>query len=102
MTSPAPLGRQPTSTPLSSVWPPLTPAVYLRRRTGSLPFPLDAPGCRLVARARHGIWLGVRALGLGQGDEVLAPAWHHGSEIEALMRAGLRCRFYDATPSLAP
>jgi hypothetical protein len=102
MTRPEPPGRHRSWTPVSSVWPPLPPAVYLRRPTGSLPFPLDAPGCRLVARARHGIWLGVRAIGLRPGDEVLAPAWHHGSEIEALVRAGLRCRFYDATPSLAP
>jgi dTDP-4-amino-4,6-dideoxygalactose transaminase len=33
---------------------------------------------------------------------VLAPAYHHGSEIEALRRAGLVCRFYDVDPDLQP
>ena len=67
-----------------------------------LPFPLEEPGCRLFARARHGLWQAARASGLQAGDEVLAPAFHHGSEIEALMGAGLVCRFYEATESLAP
>jgi len=30
------------------------------------------------------------------------PAYHHGSEIEALERAGLRCRFYDGDERLEP
>lgn len=31
------------------------------------------------------------------------PAWHHGSEVEALARAGVGCRFYDCAPeALAP
>lgn len=67
-----------------------------------LPFPLEEPGCRLFARARHGLWQAARASGLNEGDEVLAPAYHHGSEIEALRRAGLVCRFYEATETLAP
>jgi dTDP-4-amino-4,6-dideoxygalactose transaminase len=33
---------------------------------------------------------------------VLVPAYHHGSEIEALERAGLVCRFYDVEPDLQP
>lgn len=55
-----------------------------------------------MAWARHAIWHGVKGLGLGPGDEVLVPAWHHGSEVEALLRAGLRCRFYDSTARLEP
>jgi hypothetical protein len=39
---------------------------------------------------------------LTPGDEVLVPAYHHGSEVQALVEAGLRCRFYEATASLAP
>ena len=44
---------------------------------------------------------------VGEGDHhdprgVLAPAFHHGSEIEALLRAGLECRFYEVGESLAP
>jgi CelD/BcsL family acetyltransferase involved in cellulose biosynthesis len=37
----------------------------------------------------------------GQTD-VLVPAYHCGSEVEALLRAGFRCRFYEATESLEP
>jgi dTDP-4-amino-4,6-dideoxygalactose transaminase len=88
--------------PRLSIWPPLPPTVYLRRPARSLPFPLEEPGCRVVAWARHGLWHGVRQLGLGEGDQVLVPAWHHGSEVEAFERAGLECVFYDAGDSLDP
>jgi len=89
------------SPPALSIWPPLPPFVYARRPS-TFPFPLGEPGCLLFARARHALWHGARALGLGAGDEVLAPAYHHGSEIEALLRAGLTCRFYGGDGSLAP
>ena len=42
------------------------------------------------------------SLGLGPEDEVLVPAYHCGSEIEALVGAGLRCRFYEASDTLEP
>ncbi len=84
------------------VWPPLAPASHLRRAAGTAQFPLAEPGVALFARARHGLFLGVRALGLLPGDEILAPAYHHGSEIEALVRAGLKPCFYEATETLAP
>ena len=84
------------------VHPFLSPGVYLRRPVGRLPFPLEEPGCRLYARARHGLWRALRDSGLKPGDEVLAPAYHHGSEIEALRRAGLGVRFYEATDTLEP
>ena len=82
--------------------PPLSPAVWLRRPAATLPYPLDEPGCALFARARQGLFLGVAALGMRPGDEVLVPAYHHGSEIEALERAGLRCRFYEVGKHLEP
>lgn len=85
-----------------SVFPPMPPGVWARRPARSLPFPLGEPSCRLYARARQALCNGVRALGLGPGDEVLVPAYHHGSEVEALERAGLRCRFYDVGPGLEP
>jgi dTDP-4-amino-4,6-dideoxygalactose transaminase len=56
----------------------------------------------LFSRGRHGLVAGLQALGIGHGDEVLAPAYHHGSEIEALQRSGARCVFYDAAADLAP
>ena len=33
---------------------------------------------------------------------MLVPAFHHGAEIEALIQAGVECRFYDATSNLEP
>jgi dTDP-4-amino-4,6-dideoxygalactose transaminase len=42
------------------------------------------------------------AMGLQADDEVIAPAYHHGSEVEAMLRAGLRIRFFDATDTLEP
>ncbi len=79
--------------------PPLPPTAHFHRPVRAPPYPLGEPTCRLFAWARQALWHGVRAAGLGPGEEVLVPDWHHGSEIEALLRAGLRCRFYrvDAT-----
>jgi dTDP-4-amino-4,6-dideoxygalactose transaminase len=86
--------------PRLAVWPPLPLTAYLgRART---PFPLDDRPCVLNALGRHGLWHGVRALGLAPGDEVLVPAYHHGSEIEALAQAGLECRFYETSETLEP
>ena len=56
----------------------------------------------MFSRARHGLLHGLRALGIVRGDEILAPAYHHGSEVEALERAGARCVFYDCDEALAP
>ena len=56
----------------------------------------------LFSRARHAILAGARALELRPGDEILVPAYHHGSEIEALVRAGLVPRFYEASETLEP
>jgi dTDP-4-amino-4,6-dideoxygalactose transaminase len=85
-----------------SIYAPLSPSVYLHRRRRSAPFPLDQPGCRLFAQARQGLWHALGACGLAEGDEVLAPAYHHGCEIETLRRAGLRCRFYDVGETVEP
>ena len=90
------------SVPRLDVWPPLPLGVYMRRPSRGLPFPLDEQGCALFERGRHGLWHGLRALGFAAGDEVLVPAYHHGSEVEALVRAGLVCRFYEAGEALAP
>ncbi|MBW3602600.1 MAG: DegT/DnrJ/EryC1/StrS family aminotransferase [Actinobacteria bacterium] len=79
-----------------------SPLAHVRRPARRPPYPLAHPDCRLYARARHGLWHGVRALGLRPGDEVLVPAYHHGSEVEALARAGLGRRYYAGTPALEP
>jgi CelD/BcsL family acetyltransferase involved in cellulose biosynthesis len=67
-----------------------------------LPFPLGDPRCRLYTRGRHALWHGLRASSLTAGDSVLAPAYHHGSEIEVLARLGIDCRFYGLTDQLEP
>jgi dTDP-4-amino-4,6-dideoxygalactose transaminase len=84
-----------------SVLPPLPLSVHLRRPCHR-PFPLDEAGCSLHALGRHAIWQGVKTLGLTAGDEILVPAYHHGSEIEALVRAELGCRFYGLAEGLEP
>jgi CelD/BcsL family acetyltransferase involved in cellulose biosynthesis len=88
--------------PFVRIWPPLPPSVYVRRPRESLPFPLEEESCEIFVNARHGLLHGARALGLERGDEVLMPAYHHGTEVEALIAAGVVCRFYDATESLEP
>jgi dTDP-4-amino-4,6-dideoxygalactose transaminase len=88
--------------PRYRIWPPLPVDVYARRPRDPLPFPLEDPNCVLFANARHGLWRGVKAIGLQPGDEVLMPAYHHGSEVEALLQAGLECRFYEASDRLEP
>lgn len=81
---------------------PLPPQTWLGRRRAGLPFPLEEPGCTLYARGRHALAEGVRSLGIGPGDEILAPAYHHGSEIEAFRRTGASCVFYEPNTRLEP
>jgi dTDP-4-amino-4,6-dideoxygalactose transaminase len=85
-----------------SVYPPLNPLVLLRRPAHVLPFPLQEPSARVFMQARQGLWWALKGLGIGPGDEVLAPSYHHGSEIETLIRAGARCRFYDCSSGFEP
>ena len=94
--------RRILKTPRLSIWPTLPPDAYWRTPRAQLPFPLEEAGFRLFSRARHGLWQGARALGLGEGDAVLTPAYHHGSEIEALQRVGVGCRFYEVDDDLQP
>jgi dTDP-4-amino-4,6-dideoxygalactose transaminase len=84
------------------MWPPLPVDVYVRRPLENLPFPLEDARCRMFSRARHGLWQAVQAGGLREGDQVLVPAYHHGSEVEALSRAGLLCTFYEGDEELRP
>src|SRR5688500_15662062 len=68
------------------VRPPLPPDVYLRRPAKVLPFPFGEPRARVFAKGRHAVARGALALGLVPGDDVLVPAYHHGSEVEALLQ----------------
>jgi dTDP-4-amino-4,6-dideoxygalactose transaminase len=68
----------------------------------SLPFPLQCGARKLFSRARQGLYQALRQLGLARGGVALVPAYHHGSEIEAYLRAGVDLRFYDVGATLAP
>jgi CelD/BcsL family acetyltransferase involved in cellulose biosynthesis/dTDP-4-amino-4,6-dideoxygalactose transaminase len=85
-----------------SAWPPLPPDVWAAPARDVLPFPLQEPDCRLFSRGRHALWHGLGSLPLRPGDAILAPAYHHGSEIEVFDRRGLECRFYGLTDGLEP
>jgi perosamine synthetase len=85
-----------------TVWPTLPLGVYTRAPAKELPFPLGEVNSRLFSRARHGLYGGVQELGLKPRQKILVPAYHHGSEIEALRRAGLTPVYYDVDDNLEP
>lgn len=85
-----------------AIWPTLPLNVYFRSVSKWLPYPLNDNGCRVFSRARHAIWNTCRTLGLGSNDVILVPAYHHGCEIEALLQAGVKIRYYELTDSLEP
>lgn len=75
--------------------PPLPLTIF--RQLGNRPevtFPFSEPNSRYYYLARNGIWHMVDALGLWPGDGVLMPAYHHGVEVEALLKRGLRLVYY--------
>jgi perosamine synthetase len=74
---------------LPTLWPQM---LLSSAKSCALP-PFDSPRAHEVYFARNAIWQTVKMLGLDQG-EVLAPAYHHGVEIEALEDAGAALRFY--------
>lgn len=84
------------------VWPPLPLRSHLAPLATRRAFPLGERGCRLYAKGRHGLAHGVTALGLGPGDRVLVPAYHHGSEVEALLRKGIEPVFFASDDHLRP
>jgi dTDP-4-amino-4,6-dideoxygalactose transaminase len=85
-----------------AIWPTLPPDLHYRKASSRLPFPLDQENCRIFSRARHALWQACQAVGLGDGDVILVPAYHHGSEVEALIQAGLQVRYYEVNPCLEP
>lgn len=87
---------------LLSVWAAPRLRSLVGKPLASTPYPLGESGCRLYEWGRYGLWHGLEAVGLQAGDEVLVPAYHHGSEVAALDDRGLVCRFYEATENLEP
>lgn len=73
--------------------PTLWPSMLLSRSGARSFFPFNAAQVHYFYFARNAVWRAVKILGLQQ-EEVLAPAYHHGVEIEALVDAGASVRFY--------
>ena len=59
-----------------------------------LPFPLNVVEAPYFYIARSGIYNLFRFLRSSPDDTVLAPAYHHGNEIHAIVAAGWKVRFY--------
>lgn len=79
---------------LATAIPTLTPAMLLpRKRRVAAPFPFEDPATHWFYFARNGIYSLARLWGLA-GREVLFPAYFHGVELEALLEAGVRPRFF--------
>lgn len=75
--------------------PLLHPRMLLPRRVSqSSAFPFDQPNVQYVHFARNAIYYLAQQMGL-TGAEVLMPAYFHGVELEALLAAGVKPRFYD-------
>lgn len=71
------------------------------RPRGPRPFPLGHPRATYWYCARTAIVQGCASLGLGPGDRVLAPAYACGSEIDALLGAGVSLDYYRVAPDLS-
>lgn len=73
---------------------------HLLASKAPLPFPVGEPGTSLWYNARAALWQGLRALGIEEGQRILAPAYSCGSEIDTLVRAGLEVDCYRVGPDL--
>jgi dTDP-4-amino-4,6-dideoxygalactose transaminase len=85
-----------------AIWPTLPLHVYFRSDLKKAPFPLDQDNCRVYSKARHAIWNALKMFNLDDDSEILVPAYHHGSEIEAILRAGLNVKYYEINNELEP
>src|SRR5262245_1679183 len=74
-------------------FPTLSPAGLLGLPKRDLPYPFSSSQARYFYFARNGLWHLVKLLGL-EGREVLMPSYHHGVEVETLMDAGAKLKFY--------
>jgi len=67
--------------------------LFPRPRRVHLPFPFNNPTAQYFYLARNGIYALARLWTL-TGQEILFPAYFHGVELEALLAADVRLRFY--------
>ncbi|MEX2142605.1 MAG: DegT/DnrJ/EryC1/StrS family aminotransferase [Pirellulales bacterium] len=66
----------------------------------ALPYPLSHDRARYYYLGRNAVYHGARMLGLKQGDEVLFPSYHSGTEAAPLMHLGCNLRFYGVDRNL--
>jgi perosamine synthetase len=78
------------ATAMPTLWPHM---IVPAARPVTLPYPFSAPEVHYFYFARNGVYEIARHLEL-QGQEVLFPAYCHGVELEALLAAGARPKFY--------
>jgi dTDP-4-amino-4,6-dideoxygalactose transaminase len=78
---------------LAPDFPTLWPGMLVGGSQEAKHLPFSDRGARYYYFARNAIWHAVKMLGIA-GGEVLAPAYHHGVEVEALIDAGASVRFY--------
>lgn len=76
--------------------------LHARRARATPPFPFNAPSLSFWHNGRAAIWQGVRRLGLKAGDRVLVPAYSCGSELDALIKAGVTIDSYRSLSDLSP
>jgi len=81
--------------------PTLWPEMLWQAPRGEPAFPFDAPQVRHFYFARNAVWLAAKVLGL-EGKEVLVPAYHHGVEVEALIDAGAKVKFFRVDSRMQP
>ena len=63
-----------------------------------LPFPLDR-NCHLLFSARYALFHALAALGLGNGDRLLVPAYCCGTEIDPILARKINIQWYELDES---
>ena len=94
---PRPAGKPGYVPALPTLWP----SMLWSSPRGEQAFPFDSPQVRYFYFARNAVWLATKVLGL-EGHEVLVPAYHHGVEVEALVDAGAKVRFFRVDSRMRP
>lgn len=75
--------------------PPFSWELMLKPAFGArMPAPLDRPTTEFYFRASNAIWNGIKLLKLSPDDEILFPSYHCGIELDVLLKAGLKVKYY--------
>ncbi len=72
----------------------LTLKVARSKSSQLLPFPLDR-NCHLMFSARYALFHALSALGLGNGDRLLVPAYCCGTEVDPILARGINIQWYE-------